>query len=322
MASKQGTIMATPPTTYGHDLLLDELITFLTTNAALVAAGQNWTLLNDNHAAVSDDRFVYLRGPGMAGNDQVYVQIRRFTITGIAQPVYNWEIRGAQGYDSSLSFTAQPGVSPKAELVLYDEDIPYWFFANGRRFVVNARILTIHTNCYCGLYLPYATSAELRYPLAIMGTTENTNLSYLSGLGNSFNGFFFPKTNNNYQQWNAAGHILKRDGTWIGLTHNQSSLIPSDQYRLGTVWPYSEGGMVVRPSQEGIISEFPICLLIHDFPARRGGSCYGELDGVRWVTGGPYTEQEDIIQIGSANYRVISDSGRISLNSMAAVLED
>ena len=321
MASKSGIIMANPPTTYGHELLLDELITFLTTNAALVAAGQQWTLLSDNHAAISADRYVYLRGPGMAGNDQVYVQIRRFTVTGIAQPVYNWEIRGAQGYDSNLSFAGQPGVSPKTELVLYDEDIPYWFFANGRRFVVNARILTIHTNCYCGLYLPYATSAELRYPLAIMATTEATNLSYLAALGNSFNGFFFPKTTNTYQEvWTSPGHILKRDGVWVGIVSD--NITANDRYRLAQTWPYTQGGMLARPSQEGIISQFPIMLNVFDFPTRGSGSCYGELDGVRWVTGGPYVEQEDVIQIGSANYRVISDAGRIALNNFAAVLED
>lgn len=321
MASQSGTIMATPPTTYGHDLLLDAFITFITTNATLVSLGQNWTLLNDNHAAWNADRFVYLKGPGLAASDQIFVQIRRYSVTGVAQPVYNWQLRGAQGYDSALSFDNQPGVSKPIELILYDEDIPYWFFANGRRFVINARVLSIHSNCYCGLYLPYATQPELRYPLIMLGMSEFSNVSYLSTLGTNFNGFFYPKTSNAGIMTVTPGHVLKRDGTWTGVCNDPLNQI-ADTYRTGKLWPYYDGGMNIRPSEGGIVSEFPILVNIFDSSERTYGSCYGELDGVRWICGGPYVEQEDIIQINSVNYRAISDAHRIALNNMAAVLED
>jgi hypothetical protein len=69
----------TSGTAAGHDDLMDDLKTFLTTNAALVAAGQNWvaekdetftprTIFNVAHSGLTGNmRALYLNGPGLCG---------------------------------------------------------------------------------------------------------------------------------------------------------------------------------------------------------------------------------------------------------------
>ena len=63
--------------------LYDKLISFLTTNADLVTAGQEWAIAWDSPAAYENQTDIVLRGPGLSGQDQVYVgRVRR----GVSDP--------------------------------------------------------------------------------------------------------------------------------------------------------------------------------------------------------------------------------------------
>ena len=150
-----------------HDDLLDKLITFLTTDSGLVAANQEWMVLKDEEPV--DERYVYLRGPGLADNDQIHANIRRFYNPGTN--AYNWEFRGATSYDGGIAYASQPGTSDMSYLCLANLSMTYWFFANGRRFIVIAKIGTVYTSAYAGLIMPYALPSEYLYPLFIGATT-------------------------------------------------------------------------------------------------------------------------------------------------------
>jgi hypothetical protein len=143
----------TSGTASGHDDLMDDLKTFLTTNAALVAAGQNWVVEKDETftprtiynvigtSLTGNMRALYLNGPGLSGQDNVHVNILQYQWTGNFQ---NWAMSGATAFDTNQSFENQPGVlvytTSLPIFVLTSADIDYWIIANGRRFILICEI--------------------------------------------------------------------------------------------------------------------------------------------------------------------------------------
>lgn len=317
MAFQSGTITADPPNTYGYDLLFTELVTFLTTNADLVAANQNWvTERYDSTGAVNTNRYAYLRGPGLSGTDQIHIVIeRKEEITG-AQPSYNWGLYGAADFDLTATFDNQPGTSPRCDFVLWDESISYWFFANGRRFMVAARISNIHLNIYCGFHLPFATPFEFPYPIVVLASTGDIGRSYLENDDQLFS-FFDPQdtlTNT------AAGYVRLRDGQWTGVIQGTET-----NQALAHIWPWfgsGNDGLNVISNYDGTFSLFPNYLYSAEFPNSGTGAVLGQLEGVYWVSGGPFNQLEDRIQVGADNYLVVGSGRRIDFNNLAALKEE
>ena len=323
MAFQSGTITANPPTTYGYDLLFTELVTFLTTNADLVAANQNWvTERYDTTGGVDVDRYVYLRGPGLAGTDQIHVVIEREAERTGIQPAYNWDIRGCTDFDLELPYFQQPGTSSRCEFVLWDESIPYWFFANGRRFIVAARISNIHVNIYCGFYLPFATPSELPYPICVLASSGDVGRSYLEDDG-SLSAFYNPFSDSGTSSSFAAGYVRQRQGTWTGVINGSET-----NNRLAHIWPWEDGDYSVGAdiniagNYDGSFPLIPTYIYISEFANSGTGAVYGELDNVFWVSGGPFNEVEDRIQVGADNYLVVSGGRRIGFNDFAAIKEE
>ena len=322
MAYTSGTVNGVPSTSYGHNLLMDALITFLTTDATLVAAGQNWTVLRDDGwVGLTTSRYVYLKGPGLSGSDEVYVNIVvKGSISGTL-PYFNWDVRSAIQNDTSLGISQQIGASPQTELVLYDEDIPYWFFANGRRFIVVARTLNMHTSLYAGLFLPYGTASEYPYPMCILNSTDDWGRSYLEYTDRIW-GFFHPSRNESSTSV-APGTVRSRYGVWNGV--NNWSMV--DNYRLGMIWPWwngdyddTDGNVNLRDNFDGSFTLLPAILHLKNTSSiNDGGSCLGELEGVYWISGGPFNEVEDTVTIGSDTYLVTSNGPQTGINAFAAI---
>jgi hypothetical protein len=118
-----------------------------------------------------------LKGPG-GGSDEIFVNLE--TDYSVSGDWYNWRLYGATGFIAGnvLDFATQPGTSLPVGLSLWQASIPYWFIANGRRFMVIAKINTTYHALYAGFILPYATPSQYPYPLMIggsnaMGTPTN-----------------------------------------------------------------------------------------------------------------------------------------------------
>lgn len=109
------TATATGTATDYNDLL-DQLKTFLTTDAGLTGAvpSQAWTVNKDDTTTNPNERYLYLEGPGLNATDTIFVNIRRYNDTVSAQ-YHNWELRGAIGFDTNEPFTNQPGISPATD---------------------------------------------------------------------------------------------------------------------------------------------------------------------------------------------------------------
>ncbi len=132
-------------------------------------SSQAWTI--DRYAA-GDEMIAH--GPGLSGDIDTYIGIKLENGTIGAGDYFNWLLQGFTGYSSVDDFGDQPGamsaINPP-HILLWNDPIDYWFFANGRRIIVVANVGGIvYEMCYLGLLLPYATPTQYAYPLVIGGT--------------------------------------------------------------------------------------------------------------------------------------------------------
>lgn len=161
--------------------LYQKLADFLTTNEELVTLGQQWVQV---WTANGNDRL--LRGPGLAGQEQVYVGMKLHQ-----DPLadnYWIELSGATGLmPNSEDYHNHINSSPTRPRMFLDSGtMEYWFVANGRRFMCVVKISTVFESCYCGLFMPYATPLQYPYPLFIGGSAGDGRNSLYWGAGDFY----------------------------------------------------------------------------------------------------------------------------------------
>ena len=282
--------------------LLDKLVTFLTTDATLTAASQAWSLLkNDTAPSNGDDRWIYLKAPGLSGSEVIYINIAAYH--NLSSDVYNLAFGAATGFNSSLGIWTQPGVSPGAHMCLWNQAIPYTFIANGQRFVIIAQVSTVYESAYAGKFLPYATPTQYPYPV-VVGATASSGLRY-SDTTDAHRAFFDP----------GAMYIYWMDGTWK-LIRNYLNGAYTDINVNPFINGSSNAPTWMRENLDGSYPLFP-CQISSSNPST---NMLGELDGVFFVPG--YQQSSgNTITIGSNTYTVVQNTFNTSKNSFAAILE-
>lgn len=134
-----------------------------------------------NQVYDTTERETIFRGVG-SGEDGIFVGIRTYRDAG--PDIFNWELAGFTGY-AATDFDLQAGISPGrhdasvplddggAFLPLDDDTIDYWFNVNGRRMIIVAKPTagSGYHQAYLGFHDPFATDAELPYPILIAGST-------------------------------------------------------------------------------------------------------------------------------------------------------
>lgn len=161
----------TAGTATDHRDLLRKLQEFLT--VTLTPATERWEELRWDEQATTQE--LLLRGPGLAGADSIYVGLRSSQNTAL--DTYGWHIQGTTGFLPLDNWADQPNVSAQRHMGLWNQPIPYWFVANGRRILVAARVSTRSMLIHLGLVLPYATPGQYPYPLLIMGSNNDARWS-------------------------------------------------------------------------------------------------------------------------------------------------
>lgn len=279
--------------------LLDKLRVFLT--STMTPAGERWTALawvTTPYAAATYtyERELYLRGPGLAGADEIYVNLRAFK--NVATDVYNWDLRGAVGYQAGIDFAAQPGVSPAVYQHLRNAAIPYWIVANGRRFVVVANVSTVYEACAGGFFLPYATPGQYPYPLLVGGTSSSAAARFSSASGD--HGVFCDPAR-------TALRVRLPDGTWADFYNWYESAGRSgvDSASVHTVWP---GGWS-PPLRDNVDGSYALLPLILQTPGNGTKQLLGEIDACFWVSGFG-AAAEDLVTVGGVDHLVVQDTFR------------
>ena len=300
--------------------LLTALRTFLTTDATLVSLSENWTQLKDTSSEVdhptetTPERHLYMQGPGLSGTDQVHVNIRAYRDPSNLT-YFNWELRGAVGFSASDAFNDQPGVSPREttgglggpRLTLIDGNMNYWFFANGRRFIVVVDVNGTWSTMYGGFYLPYATPSELQYPFYVGGNSAIETQVPTTG-DSSLSSFWDPVGELDVPGINSA-YLRDFGGSWRAVSNFTAS---NGNVRQDTnIWPFNflradDANNDISIQSPGNIS-VPLPCVIHS--TLGGGNVYGELDGVFWVSGSGRSPT-DTLTIGGDTYLIVRSAHR------------
>ena len=273
--------------------LLDRLVTFLTTNADLVAASQNWSLELDQATPLG---WKVLKGPGLAGADEIWCSIYAgpYSTPG---DYFNWQLRGSLGYELLSGVPTWYGASPSTIVHLWNDSIPYWFVANGRRFVVVAKVSTVYESLYGGLMLPYASPNQYPYPLFIGGSDyDGASAARWSSTDNAHRPFADPSR---YNTNNNSGAFLRYpDGTWNVISNYTQ---PEDR----EIWPSRDASSdltrVLGANPDGSYPLLPLVLMA-DTPSN---NIFGELDGCFWLPGQDLAA-EDVITIAGVDHLAVS----------------
>ena len=288
-------------TATNHADLLDKVIGHLTGTGMGTEA---WTQLALDSTSVPGERFAYLKAPGLAGTDNIYINIRQYANVG--SDIYNWHVRGAVNYSNAAGyiFSNQPGTSPSGTVPLWNSSIPYWLIANGRRFILIAKVSTTYQSVYAGLYLPYATSSEMPYPMAIMCSASGEQR--WSAGNYTVSGFWDPI--------DASSYVRHWDGNWVRISNMQYR---TDGNRYGLTdsnsWPW-ELDYKIGQNQDLSYGLLP-CILHSNYSS---GNVYGELEGVFFVSGFS-NAAEDTITIGADTYLVVQSvyrTGRLDYSAI------
>lgn len=309
---------------------------------ASVHGAQAWTIKRWDPAGE-----LIAMGPGLAGTDQIYVGMKAYN--SVSGDYYNWKLNGFTAYDNVALFLSQPGsinrgadVPTIPSILLWNSPIPYWFVVNGRRIVMVAKIGIRYESMYLGHILPYGTSGQFPYPMAVGGSYAQSagTVDYrYSNDGTSHQAFMFStdlSAGSNGANWNTSSptsfvsqlRLRKPDGSWIGFQNTTNSAKTSvytyhgyykwfgETLTLGPralIWPFAlnlSQVACVYGTNDAIL--YP-AILMDDSP-----NSYGELDGVYCAIGkgiGP----ESVITQGSDQYIVFPNVYRLTREDLWAL---
>lgn len=306
--------------------LYTQLITFLTTG---IGGGQDWTIIHgyerhDESMSANpvwdtnekNDNRVVLKGEGLGVDDPVYVGL--YTYTDPSNSIYTISSLGMVTFDANFKFNNQPSVfQQRPKILCWDQAMPYWFVANGRRFMVLVKTATSYEFLYCGFMLPYCLPDQYPYPY-VVGGMANSHISYL---------------NTTTEHENFMSHYYAHAGCWhpsnvwryLCGAYVENTLIPTVQLypnwvngapRSSSDWATRRIPVVIKPDFGGQYHLQNIELISGTYD--QGTGLFGCLDGVYMVSGFQ-NAPENIIQVDGLDYLVFIDSTRTELGRFFAM---
>lgn len=305
-------------TATNHKDLLEKLVAFLTTNPALVAAGQQYDVVFDQTmpftgqtAVRPDRRHVVFRGRGLSGLDQIYTSVSEVADT--AADYYNWSIGAGIGFLPSsliagygdLRGAMIGGCPQNKSALLWDQPMTYWFFANGRRWFMVAKVSTTYASAGAGFILPPCPPAEYRYPCAIWGSADSPTARWSV------------TTNENWGMTCGSAWLRDPGGNWAqhrgtnGSGSNTHLLLPMGCNGFNYVSPTGSNSInnqstftynafvEMRNGPDGSFPLWPVTLI----STTASGSVtqqntFGEADGLFWVPSLNNGSEDEIVVNG------------------------
>lgn len=280
-----------------------------------------WTidLWDDNRVGGVGECVLYAHGPGSAGADEIYVFAD--TYSSVGDDYYNWRLAGMTGYAAGVDITLQPGATQSAlpRMLLWNQPIKYWFVANGRRFIVVAKVSSVYEACYLGYALPYGLPTQFPYPLVVGGAacpdlpaSSNPTQHRYSSTDHSHRGFASPYCNSSvgictqipeYASEYSSLKVLTGAG-WV----NTRSRDGSTYYYTNVTWPYGASysqsyqpypfTSLLKANIDGSYPVFPIVAMLGN-PTKH---IVGELQGCFAVPGHGGIAAEDTFTIDGKTY--------------------
>lgn len=307
--------------------LMARLRDFLTTNAALVAANQQWQVVGGVASGpIAANGFVSLKGRGLAGEDEIYLSLQAWVVP--ASNYYNMCMRGHTAYNPALPGMTQAGANSEYVSILgVNSPIKYWFIANGRCFKVIARTNGRYDALYGGFILPEHLPSDWSYPLFIGGahlgrdavasldTYEHSNFwnAYASGRANNAysQAYLFtpmqawlPIRNSYTGSKLATGRLIVPWASYISNPNVRNCLDGQRWLKRGQLMGIGWRSEGSEPSSR--VDEMP-----------EGGQFYGSFDGVFYTPSFGATA-EQIVTLGGVDHLLIPNVYRTGDGEYAA----
>lgn len=297
-----------------HDLL-DKLRLWLTGTAG-------WTQLNwVAPTVITDTAQLNIRGPGAGPDRQSFINIQSRNNPGAG--AYGWAIRASTDFDIGEPWGGQESESPEVFFNTWENSIPYWFYANDRRFIVVAKVSSSYVSCYAGMYLPFALPSEHAFPLYVGGNYPVLAAHDESDARNRFiadpgdgAAYYRPRLNDTWQK--LANHFESTSATSIA-GGDDPVLWPFRTSRADSTDSendWSQDGLSdLRPNVAG---ELPMwqCHIID--PQQQGMP--GALDAV-FATGGFGRSSEQTMTSGGRTFRLFQNINRSTERDFMAIEE-
>lgn len=278
---------------------------------------------------VSDDDFVSLQGPGLAGSDQILASLQTFSAP--ANNAYSIRARGHTAY--TAPGTSQPGSdSPWVYALALNAPLDYWFVGNGRHVKAVIKSGSRYDALYFGLILPEHLPGDWSYPMFVGASSPSGAIAQSSDVPSHSN-FWAPvgSTNGGGASTRDTGaYVFSPMQAWVPVRNGHTSsatsastastgrvsapwsgLFQQNQRRLLDDQPWFTRGQIAVFSRESNGSADP--------QVPEGGQLLGSFDGVFYTPSfGATAEQEAVI--GGRTYKMFPNVGRTSDGQFAAFL--
>lgn len=269
--------------------------------AAYGGAAPTSTALMD---ALFGQKQLIIKAPGLSGTDQIFIGIKPYSnVTG---DYYNWSMTSFLGYSATDDVSTQPYSSPKSQLYLWNDQIKYWFIANGNRVIIVTKVSSVYQIGYIGKFLPYCLPTQYPYPVLVSGTHTSTTGRYSNadfdyssilcpGAGTYF--YYIDGTWKKIRNYFHLNGSRSSDSSASGLDSTNAQMWPTsprDQTSdvLANTLAWTDGGYTLLPLV--IDMQNPVFNVL------------GEVDGIMWVSG-HQNASENIINVGGQDYLVVQN---------------
>jgi len=284
------------------------------------ASGEGWTIERwDTNFDADGGYEMIANGPGASGVDEIFTGIQTYYHAG--DDYYNWKLNGMTGFVSGQTMQLQPGSVQGCwpKLLMWDDPIDYWFLANGRRYVVIAKVSTSYEMLYQGFALPYGLPTQFPYPLVVGGSfSDGAGAPRYSSVEAEHRGFPNPDGDGaevctgavDADASDRSSLKILQGTSWI-KTANRTSLTVYGS--TNTVWPYcsstysTSGGddmpynifsTALRENLDGSYPIFPLIVMMQN----PNNNIFGELQGCFAVPGFGGIAAEDTFTINGDTY--------------------
>lgn len=264
-----------------------------------------------------------LRAPGNDNDSDIFVGIKTFENAGA--DTYNWELAGMDAYNAFVSFSLQANIHRQLYVPLWQNAMPYWIVANGRRAIMVVKVSTVYVALYLGFLEPGLSPDVYPYPLAIGGTmafdTDPTASSVNwrwsnTALRNSVFPMSDPTTTTGIGARDFQARVRRNDGTWEGCMARVNGAFSISSFNSHpNIHPYSGGMTALRDGPGGAYPLLPVEIFDHT-PNR-----WGAFEGV-YATSGFGIGAETTIIVGLHTHVAFPNVHRAGNNQFFAVKLD
>lgn len=293
--------------------------------SGVVPSGDVWSALSlgagmtalPGSGSATDGEF-YLQGQGSDPADQIIIGFQTYRNAG--NGVFGVRMRGYTAYNSLLTFSNMPGVSPQGQAAFANSSFNCFFWVTSRRIMAVARIGTTDILIHSGFPQIFGTRSQYPYPLFIAGSVLDETFNTAQ---NNFGQSCLP------DPAGTTAYLRWVDGTWQNVAHYTGAGATRAQQRVGTtysIWPQrdvavtdgSDNSLVdnedtlfeafastARQVSSSEISAYPLlpCIL------HTNGQVIGQLEGLYMVPG-LGLNSGDTISDGTDTYDVFKNTWR------------